>query len=63
MKSFTDEPSSCRLCPRWVAYEQHLVHDFHDLAGAAPGLLLTRIGDARPPAMALPQAEPENLFA
>jgi len=42
--------------------QMHLVHDFHDLAGDAPGLLLSRIGDARPPAMALPQAELENLF-
>jgi AraC-like DNA-binding protein len=42
--------------------QMHLVHDFHDLAGDAPGLLLSQIGDARPTAMALPQVEPENLF-
>jgi AraC-like DNA-binding protein len=31
--------------------QMHMVHDFHQLAGAAPAELLARIGDARPPAM------------
>jgi AraC-like DNA-binding protein len=43
--------------------QMHLVHDFHDLAGDAPGLLLSRIGDARPPAMLLAEDEAENLSA
>jgi hypothetical protein len=30
----------------------HMVHDFHELAGPAPGLLISMIGDARPPALA-----------
>lgn len=28
--------------------QMHLIHDFHDLAGDAPGLLVSQIGDARP---------------
>ncbi len=31
--------------------QMHMVHDFHKLAGGAPAEILTRIGDARPPAM------------
>jgi AraC-like DNA-binding protein len=42
--------------------QMHLVHDFHDLAGDAPGLLLARIGDVRPPAMALTDDEAEISF-
>jgi AraC-like DNA-binding protein len=32
--------------------QMHMVHDFHELAGPAPGLLISMIGDARPPALA-----------
>jgi AraC-like DNA-binding protein len=32
--------------------QMHMVHDFHDLAGDAPELLMSRLGDARPPALA-----------
>lgn len=31
--------------------QMHMVHDFHALAGAAPGEILATIRDARPPAM------------
>jgi AraC-like DNA-binding protein len=31
--------------------QMHMVHDFHELAGAAPSETLARIRDARPPAM------------
>jgi AraC-like DNA-binding protein len=31
--------------------QMHMVHDFHELAGAAPSEILATIGDARPPAM------------
>jgi AraC-like DNA-binding protein len=33
--------------------QMHLVRDFHDLAGDAPGSIISSIGDIRPPAMGL----------
>jgi AraC-like DNA-binding protein len=32
--------------------QMHMIHDFHDLAGDTPGMLLSMLGDARPTALA-----------
>lgn len=32
--------------------QMHMIHDFRDLAGDAPGMILSTIGDGRPPAVA-----------
>jgi AraC-like DNA-binding protein len=50
------------MCPQrpWVDIanrlgyhdQMHMIHDFHDLAGDAPGMLLPMIGDGRPTALA-----------
>jgi AraC-like DNA-binding protein len=32
--------------------QMHMIHDFRDLAGDAPGMILSMIGDCRPPALA-----------